>query len=223
MSHAFDTGLVRPQRTAIELAVLALLQRLKLDTGAGTGYLRTLLGTATPILGREDDVGAELMWDKVLNQTPAVLVYVGSRQCQPAGMGGHQWGGAIEVTLYVVSQHLRSREARMHADPVALANDTKDPGIAVILEHCAQLLAGQDGGLGPSVTILRPTREDPIAHTKELLLWEQVYSVQVSNTFNAKRDITQELVEIYTTAYPVTGNEDPPVASTEALTPTEEP
>lgn len=222
MAHVFDTGLARAQRTLIRDGVVLLLSGLLRANG---GYLQAVIPWGGVIRGYTDEVGIDLLRAELTGRAPAIAVALGDRVSEPAGQGGFVVKGAIELTLYHYANHLRSLTAgRTAIDAAALANDTLDPGLDVMLEHAEELVIGQRVGAAavtnpvgetkrstPSIKHIVPTREEELATDKTNTLWAQRFAVQVDRVINPKRSVVQMLEELRAVVRPseVPDNVDP--------------
>lgn len=218
MAHTFDTGLTRPQRTVVQDSVLLLLDRLRYRTSpTPSGYLRALVPFCGKVRGPSDEVGIDQLWDVLQGRAPAIAVGIGDMLYSPAGTGGFKWTAQLEVDVYILCNQSRSREARMVGDVVTWADDTKDPGVNVILEHVEELLVGVDLKASDyTIRELRPVRANELGSGNEQALWHFGLTVQVGRSMKHRpRDITQELTLIATT-YSATE----PVSSTQVTTET---
>ncbi|MCA9678832.1 MAG: hypothetical protein KC464_27635 [Myxococcales bacterium] len=198
MAHTFDTALPKPQRTALRDAILAQLAPLKYSEGL---YLRALKGMPEP-LGKED---ADLIFDQVAGQTPAVLVALGRKASDPAGLSGamDNWVATLDVYVYAVSQLQRGELERVAGDVVSAASVTADPGLETVLEHLEELLLGwQMTDASGSIRELRPVDEDALWHSKEVTIWVQQYQVRVQRDLLRHKTLTQYLTLIETSHAP---------------------
>lgn len=213
-TYLFDTGLGKPQRLIVLDAVVELLSRLHRLNG---GYLEAIETSSSLVDERRDDNDMIDILDQLGGRVPGVLVSCGDREFDPAGATS-QWQGPVEVHVYFMTNSMRDRMTRVGGDVEALATPTADPGVFVMMEHALQLLAGQKpgGNAAQSIKELRPTREHRVGTDGDHELWRQVYSVQLVNSVNHKRDIDLDLKLI--AAYHRTADQassDAPILTTE--------
>jgi hypothetical protein len=192
VGHRFDTGLGRAQRTVIREAVIARLAGLTRARGL---YLRAVLPLPRPLRGENDDEGLGILADLVAGNLPTALVAVGRMTFEPTGMPAVQFRGALDLSVYIVSGHARSHDARLAGDVTSDVRRDADPGIDTMLEHSAELLCGTDLRL-PTVYELRPLSEDEVITGADFAVWEQRYSLRVQRDIDANRGITRRIREI---------------------------
>jgi len=210
--YLFDSGFGLPLRTVVANGILSLLARLD---GANGGYLAALEATTVQIRGSQDEETMSILADQLGGRTPAVLVNVGDRDFEPAG-DVKSWKGDLTIQVYVLVNSMQTRESRLTGDAESAANPIADPGAYVILEHVLQLLAGQIPGTGGTKTKeLRPKTERQLWIGDDLDIWEQVYTVQLSNIAPLRRDIGLELkaIETYSRLASQAAS-DPPIVET---------
>ncbi len=199
MAHAFDTALPRPQRTTIRTGAVALLAGLKRPAG----YLQAVIPWGGVLRGYTDDEGIDLLWKALQGRAPAIAVALGDRTNAPAGMGGFNSKGALELLVYFYSNHPRDMEAgRLSPDVVALASNVADPGLDVMLEHAEEVLVGQRVGASATIKQIRLTREEELRTDSGFSLWVQRYAVEVTRTINPHRGLAQMLEELRTVLRP---------------------
>lgn len=196
-ANVFDSGLGKPQRTVVREAVIDLLQRLLIANG---GYLQAVEESAVRVRGEHDDEGFMEIFDRLQGRAPSVLVYLGDKPYTPAG-AAEMWTAEIDVHVYLLVNSLRGITARLSRDVVALGNPQRDPGVEVALEHIEELLIGQcPGGTKGQIREIRPQRETHVGTEQGFEMWEQIYTVRVSRSIRAKRDLTVDLKAINTYA-----------------------
>jgi hypothetical protein len=200
MPHAFDHGLAKPLRTLVREGVIARLARLGVAVG---GYLQAIVPLGSAIRGQEDQDGLDFLRVALNGRVPAVAVSLGAQTFNPAGQGGYQYKPILDVHVYVVTNNLRSREARQAADVVAIADVTKDPGVDIMLEHVSELLIGHQiassaAPKGQQILELRQTREYEIFNDNSLAVWESTFTVALSREINQKRDVTTAITSLWT-------------------------
>lgn len=192
-TYLFDSGLGKPQRLVVIDAVADLLQRLHRQNG---GYLEAIETTSSIVDERRDDHDIVDIVDQLGGRVPGVLVSSADRDFDSAGAVS-QWQGPLEVHVYFLTNSMRDRLTRVGGDQESLATPTADPGVFVMMEHALMLLGGQKpGATNGSIKELRPTREHRIGTDGDHELWRQVYTVQMVNTLDHKRDIDLELKQI---------------------------
>lgn len=199
MAHTFDTGLARPQRTTLRNGAVTLLAGLRRPAG----YLQAVIPWGGVVRGFTDDLGIDQLWKALMGRAPAIAVSLGDRANEPAGMGGFNGKGPIELLVYFYSNHLRELEAgRLSQDAVALANDVADPGLDVMLEHAEELLVGQYVGTNKTIKQIALRREEELRTENGFTLWVQRYAVEITRTINPHRGLTQMLEELRTVIRP---------------------
>jgi hypothetical protein len=196
VAHVFDTGMDTPQRTVIRQGLVSRLEALKAPL-----YVRTVKGFHTRVRG--DDQVAQLL-EHSGGQLPALFVYCGRKATDVQAVRGDLDRHLAELTVhvYVVVNNLRSPLSRIEADVAALADDTKDPGIDVILEHVYELLIGYkvpetDGS--QTIYELRPSIEDEVEDLADATVWEQQWTVKVQRDPDRTKGITQLIEEVQST------------------------
>lgn len=180
--HHFDTGLHRPQRSAIRQAIIDRLGSTPTGNGkpllkSAGGYLVKIAPLPRPLKGDSEEELA-FIWIALQGSTPSLCVALGGMKISPIdGNEDHQ--GEIEVAVYSLSRNLRSFvDGRMSPDVVATADPTADPGVETMMEHVREILAGQSVDL-IGVQDLRPKSEDEVCTDGDGTLWEQRFSVLV--------------------------------------------
>lgn len=220
MAHAFDTGLALPQRTLIRNGAVTLLSGLLRSNG---GYLAAVIPWGGVVRGFLDETAIQLLWQELRGRNPAIAVSVGDSSYEAAGMGGFNFKASIELTLYHYSQHKRSETAgRIALDAVALADDTADPGLEIMMEHAKELLIGQRPALGPTVKQLVPRLEEELQTRDSHTIWAQRYAIVATSTINSKRTLTQLLGDLHAVIRPSDLTPDPVDPVAEILTPASE-
>lgn len=221
MAHQFDTGLAMPQRTLIRRGVVELLSGLKRSNG---GYLKDVVSFGGVVRSFTDEVGIDLLWTTLQGRTPAIAVALGDRITAAGGIGGTRGIGELELLVYFYSQHARDIMAGRHEkDVVAVADDSKDPGLDVMMEHAEELLIGQRLGAtavtNPVGEVNRATasikqivfgREEELRTEHGFTLWVQRYQVTVTRSINKLRDVSQLITELNTKTRTSDAEMDPP-------------
>lgn len=217
MSHAFDTGLSGAQRTLLRNGAVAVLAGLMRQAG---GYLQAVIPWGGVIRGHTDEIGIDELHAAFAGRSPAIAIALGDCALEPAGIGGFNFKGSLELLAYHYSNHPRDLEAgRLAIDAAGLTSDVADPGLDVIMEHTAQLLIGQRAVLGATVKQIVPTREEELRTENAFSLWVQRYAVTVTRNINANRGLTQLLEEIRTNVradgWPTTAIAAAPIGATQ--------
>jgi hypothetical protein len=174
MPHAYDTGLLIPQRTAIRNAVVTRLQLL----ARPTLYARTVAWL--PVRLNSEEVAPEVI-QVLQGNNPALLVALGRGDALAAGMGANRARIEIEVAVYVVTSHGRDMVLGRLSGDVRSADITQDPGADTMVEHVEELLTGWDMGI-PGVEELRLQSENEVATSPDLTVWEVLFSVRCDRT-----------------------------------------
>lgn len=196
MAHVFDTGLPLAQRTKLRRAIVTLLAPLVRPTG----YLYGVVPWGGVIHGSADELGISLMHEALGGRAPAVAVALGDRLPTDKHIGGYASKNTIELLVYFYNNHQRSElEGRTELDAVALASNTADPGLDVMMEHVEELLVGQFAGSTPTIKNVVFRGEEEIRTEADFSLWQQRYTVGVDRVVNAHRGIT-EMLEQFRTA-----------------------
>jgi hypothetical protein len=198
--HKFDTGLFRAQRTTLRQALADRIKLMLLPSlgGGAAGYLRMIGMLPRPLKDSSVEEIGFLLSFVTQGQSPAVLIALGKKDYDPAGMDfpSTHYRGGVEVVFYVVSTNARGPvEGRLFADVAGSASSQADPGIETILEHLEELLIGQDCDI-KTLSELRPSSEDEVFTGAEESIWEQRYTMQVSREINADRLVTGLLTSI---------------------------
>jgi hypothetical protein len=154
-------------RDAIEAAALAELERLRRRSG---GYLQ-FLGD----FEREFSGDLEEMFQRLLGQSPALLVRIGDAVGQSATASRRRYVASVDLEVYAFSNNLRSHEARAGGD-VASLDGTSDPGLRRMLADVRGILLGRDIGAG--VRILGSWNETRQTSTAAGAVWLQTYVAQ---------------------------------------------
>lgn len=163
-------------RETAEDLIISALQVLLKSSNPANGYLRSLdeyNGEVDESDGSLDDLRRLLM-----GRSPAVLVSAIGGTLRSQSITKRGFRRELEIELYFVSSHLRSRESRLRSDVSSVGDPTKDPGIYQIMEDVHDILAGQTLG---SVVIapLIPLREDPIVRVSDFTVWRVRYETKV--------------------------------------------
>jgi hypothetical protein len=221
-AQRFDSGLNRPQRSAIRQALVDRLGSTLTGNGkpllkSGGGYLVRIGVLPRPLRGDADDELA-LVWIALQGATPALCVALGRMELTPID-GNESWLGELEVAIYALSRNLRAFvDGRLAPDSVAAADPTADPGIETMLEHVREILCGQEIGL-VGVHEVRPKSEDEVVTDGEGSLWEQRYTVLVEVSVNPQR-ANSDLVTAFETQHVLDGLAEPLITT---ITPVEVP
>jgi hypothetical protein len=196
MAHSFDTGLAVPQRTAIRRGAVALLSGLLRKNG---GYLSSVVPFGGVVRSYTDVEGLDAL-EKALNGAlPGVAIALGDRISSPAGIGGPNHKGELEVFAYVASNHARDAvDGRFELDARAATSDSADPGLDVIMEHVEELLVGQRCGATATVKQVRPEREGELVTTPPLTIWLMEFRVTVTRSIDKYRSVEQLLESVRT-------------------------
>jgi len=201
VSHEFDTGLAIPLRQQLLNGTLAALHPLLRSEG---GYVAAIKHCSVAVKGAHDEANIGLLWDILQGRTPAIAVSLGDGDYDAAGIGGYRYSETVAVHVYVLLNSLRSRESRQTGDVVSAADDHADPGLFVMHEHIAQLLIGAIFNPPPLKTQtnylkdMRPQRFEELDSDNAKMLWQFVFSAQLSRDINPDRDVRQLLNEIHT-------------------------
>lgn len=208
----FDSGLQRPQRSVIRQALVDRLGSTATGNGRPLlklrgGYLARI-GMLPRVLksGSEEDVA--FLWIALQGAVPALCVALGRMDLSPAGMGGEDYTGELEIAIYSVSQNLRALvDGRLSPDVVASADPTADPGIETMMEHVREILSGQELGID-GVHELRPRFEDELATGGDVSIWEQRFTAIVEVSVNPQRANSDLVTSIETQHVIDTGDDD---------------
>lgn len=195
MSHAFDTGASKPQRTLILEGVLALLAGLKKPAG----YLNAVIGWPRPVRSYTDVDGIVQLMDALSGRAPSIAVHVGDASWGKGAVGGFTWEKEIELLLYFASTHKRDHlTGRIVTDAIGLADDNADPGLNVMMEHAFELVLGRRPGgiVVPSIKQVRPQREEELVTDGQITIWLQTYRVIAMSQISEWRSVTQLLDSI---------------------------
>jgi hypothetical protein len=193
MSHNFDTGLAGAQRTQIRNGAVALLAGLLKTAG---GYLQAVIPWGGIVRGYTDEQGIDDLAIALEGRSPAVAIALGDMTSKPAGIGGFNFTGALELVAYFYSSHPRGvTEGRLAIDAAGLASDTADPGLEAAMEQVMQLLVGQRCGVAATVKQVRPRSEDELRTEDAFTLWAQRYDLEVTRKINANRGVSQTITE----------------------------
>lgn len=220
MAHSFDTHLASAQRTLIRAGAVSLLSGLLVANG---GYLQAVIPYGGIVRGYTDEIGLELLKEAFQGRAPAIAIALGDCSLSPAGIGGYNFTGELELVAYHYSNHPRNVElGRLEPDVAALASDTADPGLDIVMEHTMELLIGQRCGASASIKQIRPSREEELRTENGFSLWAQRFDITVTRNINKNRTITQLITEfrsnVRTSDAPTTVISASPVGATEAGT-----
>lgn len=197
--RTFDSGLSAPIRTLVRNDVIAKLGPMLRSAGA---FAQAIVPYpfAMKYLG-QDDYEIDLLLDIVGNMNPVYAVGVGDMPGKRAGAAGNNMG-TLDVDVYCFTNHMRHLTlGRLEADPVALAVDTADPGIEVMLELARMYLTDTMPGplLGTKAKELRFVGEHHMVTLREATLWCSRYSVEVELTSKTSRTVYEYITELKTT------------------------
>ncbi len=200
MAHTFDTGLANAQRTIIRSGAVSLLSGLLKVNG---GYLGAVIPWGGVIRSYTDDDGIDLLHTALSGRAPAIALALGDRQSKPAGMGGFNFHGPIEMLAYYYSNHRRDlTEGRVSIDVVAAASAVADPGLEVMMEHGEELLVGQRaGGTAKSIKQIVLMSEEELRTEDTITIWVQRYAITVDRVINPLRGVTELLVGMRSKVY----------------------
>ncbi len=191
MAHALDNALTLPQRTIVRNGAVALLSGLLKPAG----FLGAVIPWGGIVRGYTDDRGIDELLSALSGQSPAIAVSCGDRTSKAEGMGGFQFGGDLELTLYHYNDHPGSLTlGRMAADGAALALDTRDPGLEFCMQIAEELVVGQRAGVGDdtaggSIKQIVPRLEEELFTENARTLWAQRYAVKLVRSINPKRGV----------------------------------
>lgn len=195
MSHAFDSGLSLPVRSLIRVGVAGLL----VGKLRPSSYLAAVIPFPRVIADRHDTDGIDHAMEVLGGRSPALLVAVGDARFASVSTTIHRYQGEHEVQIVALSNSGRGLLDRLTIDPVALVDDTADPGIDVMLEQVGDLVTGRDLGAGPGV-------EDPILKSishletdKALTLWAINFTVRAAASVKPTREQLERLTLIVAT------------------------
>jgi hypothetical protein len=198
--HHFDSGLHRPQRSAIRQALVDRLGTTLTGNGkpllkSGGGYLAKIGVLPRPLKGDSEEEIA-LLYVALQGAAPALAVGLGRMEFEPAGLGGEGFTGELEVAVYSASQNARAFvDGRMSPDVVASGDPTADPGIETMLEHVREILCGQAVDI-IGVSELRPKYEDDFALGSDITIWEQRFTATVNVSIDPQRANSDVVTEI---------------------------
>lgn len=196
MAHQFDTGLQRAQRTTIRNGAVTLLSGLLRSNG---GYLQAVIPWGGLVRGYTDQVGIDMLMVALNGRAPGIAVGLGDRTIKPGGVGGFAFKASVQLVVYFYSSHARDiTDGRMAIDVAALAADTADPGLELIMEQIEELLVGQYPGTNSTVKQVVPYLEEELRTEPNETLWAQHYSVVVDRVINPYRTLTQLLTDFRT-------------------------
>lgn len=190
MTHVFDTAAPLPQRTIVRRGVVELLSKL---TRANGGYLHSVKGFGSIVRTYTDEQGVEFL-QKQLAGTPSIGVMLATRTFETLGIGKRQALSDLQIVLFFATQHGRDGVIGRHeADPVALANDTADPGLDVIMEHAIELMHGSlIAGSGGTVKNIEIKLEQELDSSGPMTIWMQTYEVKLQSYTGSKEFRTAE-------------------------------
>lgn len=188
--HRFDSGLYRPQRSAIRQAIMDRLGSVPTGNGrpllkSAGGYIAKIAPLPRPVKNDSDEELA-FFWIALQGTTPSLCVALGGMQITPID-GLEDYLGELEVAVYCLSKNLRSFvDGRMAPDSVATGDPTADPGVETMLEHVREILAGQDIGL-IGTHDMDPKSENEVVTDGEGTIWELKFSLVVDVIVNPER------------------------------------
>jgi hypothetical protein len=188
VSHAFDSGLAIPQRTLIRRAAVSLLSQLKQPTG----YLLNVKAIGGIVRSYTDEPDIQRLI-KECGPSPSIGVQLATRQFETLAIGGKQAKSNVTLLLYFVSQHSRDVLSRHEADVEALANDHKDPGLDIMMEHAIELMHGQyPSQTNLTVKQIQIQREEELVTLPEVCIWLQTYQLTTQTYTGSKEFRTAE-------------------------------
>jgi hypothetical protein len=215
MSHSFDSGLAVPQRTLIRRAAVSLLSLLKRPNG----YLKNVRGIGGIVRSYTDEPDIENLL-KECGPSPSIGVQLATRRFETLAIGCKQAKGPITLLLYFVSQHSRETIYRHEADSEATADDHKDPGLDIMMEHAVELMHGQyPSATNFTVKQIQIQQEEELVTNPEICIWMQTYELTTQSYTGSKEFRTAEQlinsIHWRTTTDPAEPlPPDPPVAPT---------
>lgn len=199
MPHAFDSGQTLSGRRLIRAQIVAKLAGLSSAAGL---YAEAIVELPAPFDDGDDEL-LEMLNETFNGRSPAIAVALGERDFRSTGEGGSEWGGDLEVHVYVALRVGRGQLEQTKGDVVADADVTKDPGIETMLEHVFERLAGQRfntavGGAAaaPQAANLRPVSERVAYFGPDWLVWEQRYELYAQLDVNLLRGQTEKVLEV---------------------------
>jgi hypothetical protein len=185
----FDSGLYRPQRSAIRQALVDRLGTTPTGNGhpllrSAGGYLVKIGTLPRPLKGDSDEELA-LVWIALQGATPSLCVALGRMDISSAG--NEEMIGELEIAVYALSKNLRSFvDGRLSPDGVATGDPMADPGVETMMEHVREILYSQDLDF-VGVHELWQKSEDEVCTDSEGTLWEQRFRVLVETSVNPQR------------------------------------
>lgn len=196
MSHVFDNDLATPQRTLLETGAVTILSDLARANG---GYLADVIAFPGIVRAYTDEDGIQNLL-KEFSRTPMIGVATATREFQTTALGGRQAISECELLLYIATQHSRSAlSGRQHADVVALADDTADPGLHVVMQHALELMHGAyPQALIGTIKQIAIKREQELVTAEKITIWLQTYRVTLHSYTGGKewKTAAQLLTEI---------------------------
>ena len=166
-----------------DCAIAVIRAHLAIECNPAAGYLRKV----GPYNGEIDQTdGPEDFLRLMRGQFPFVLVSATSSVVRSESVQRTRFNRVISFELYIGSDHMRTREDRLRKDVAAQVNPNADPGIYQILDHCLDLLAGNDLDID-CVGYFSPGTEQVLLQEEGFTVWRQQYNVQVDARVN-KRD-----------------------------------
>lgn len=195
MSHAFDSGRSLPVRTLIRASVAGLLAPKLKSAG---GYVAALIPFPRVIADRHDEDGINHAFEVLGGRAPAMLVGLGDAGFTRTSTTIHRYQARHDVQVVVLSNSGRGLLDRLTLDPVALADDTADPGIDVMLEQIADLVTGRD----LQIDGVQPAELAKLEHLeteKALTLWALTFTISASASVKPTRAQLDRLTLIVST------------------------
>lgn len=212
VSRTYDSGLDKPQRAFLRDCVIAELAPLTKENGA---YVAAVVPFWHPITGKEDT--GELLAE-LNGKAPAIAVVIGDAEFSPLGSEKTSFKKKASVLAYFLSHNQRGPGYALTGDVRSELDDTKDPGVEVMMEQADQLLVGfqpDDDGAG-TIHKLAPVNERHVETDGDFTIWEKSYTVLVETRIDQNRAITQAVELLHSEVSLEDGNVDNnPIAVTE--------
>jgi hypothetical protein len=182
VTHVFDTGAAKPQRTLLQQGAVAILAPLKRPVG----YLQDVIPFGACVRSYTDAVGTEMLV-KAFNRTPAIAIATGTRAGYDRAIGSRMTYSTCELLVYIATQHSRDpQRGRQEIDNVAQVIPQADPGLHVMMEHAAELLIGAFPATSTTIKQIWPEREEELATTPEITIWLQTYGCKLQSAAGGK-------------------------------------
>lgn len=189
VSRTYDTGLDKPQRAFLRDSIVEALAPL---TKAEDAYIAAVIPYWRRVQSKQD-VG--LLLAELEGKDPAIAVVIGRATYSGLGVDGRkdQYSKEAQVFVYFMSCNLRGPGAALTGDVRSELDDTKDPGVEVMMEQADQLLVGfqpPDDGRG-TIYKLVPKEEDEVDTDSDFTIWEKTFGVRLDCRIDRRRAITQ--------------------------------